>query len=447
MKRAWPLAVVLALTALAGPAQGQRLESTGVLFAFGSGKVVAEASIPVQARGDLVVSYHGDTAAGCAAYGLCAYSGSIVVRPRTGEVDVVTIRQQRRLRHIVLFSLGAGAGPGYNPSARVQRSLPGEPATTCADAPGSVLGGLANAVTHGRSVTIRLLEPGGSFLQTRCAGPLDGDLAAASPAVTIPIARLLRGRMSLALGGMRTFSVHGFSGTVSSTLTMKLDKPRSESSSATPSPGGKPHRVRVVTEHLSLARISGELGAAVRGTSNPVVCAVLDTCGLTGTLSFRSVPHDASAEVVAFGSARRPYRDFLTALGLSRSGRAHGIMVSLQAVSSGDVRTSVSQPGGTCTDTATTGGVSFSSGSGSGASGGFFGTWRTRCPGPILGLGALALRGSFDRAALGHTQFTIGLRSTGSFADDGYAVTPHGRLSILLRRGRITQQVVSEPTG
>ena len=445
MNRVWPLAVVLALAAVAGPAQAQG--SSSLLFAFGSGRVVSDVSIPVRARGDLVVSFHGDTAAGCAAYGLCAYSGSIVVRPRTGEVDVVTIRQQRRLRHIVLFSLGAGAGPGYNTSARVQRSLPGEPATTCADAPGSVLGGLATAVTHGHSVTIRLLDRGGSLLQTRCAGPLDGDLAAASPAVTLPISRLSRGRMTLGLGGTRTFSVHGFSGTVSSTLTMKLAKPRSEPTSATPSPGSKSHQVRVVTEHLRLVRIRGELGAAVRGTNNPVVCAVLDTCGLTGTLSFRSVAHDASAEVVAFGSARRPYRDFLTALGLSRSGRAHGIMVSLQAVSSGDVRTSASQPGGTCTDTAATGGVSFSSGSGSGVSGGFFGTWRTRCPGPIFGLGALALRGSFDRAALGRTQFTIGLRSTGSFADDGYAVTPHGRLSILLRRGRITQQVTSEPTG
>ena len=240
MNRVWPLAVVLALAAVAGPAQAQG--SSSLLFAFGSGRVVSDVSIPVRARGDLVVSFHGDTAAGCAAYGLCAYSGSIVVRPRTGEVDVVTIRQQRRLRHIVLFSLGAGAGPGYNTSARVQRSLPGEPATTCADAPGSVLGGLATAVTHGHSVTIRLLDRGGSLLQTRCAGPLDGDLADVSPAVTLPISRLSRGRMTLGLGGTRTFSVHGFSGTVSSTLTMKLAKPRSEPTSATPSPGASPIR-------------------------------------------------------------------------------------------------------------------------------------------------------------------------------------------------------------
>ena len=182
----------------------------------------------------------------------------------------------------------------------------------------------------------------------------------------------------------------------------------------------------------------------MRGTNNPVVCAVLDTCGLTGALSFRSVAHDASAEVVAFGSARRPYRDFLTALGLSRSGRAHGIMVSLQAVSSGSVRTSVSQPGGTCTDTAATGGVSFSSGSPVGC----FRRGALRhvadpVPGPIFGLGASCVARLRSPGALGRPNSPSGCERR-VLRGRRIRRIASGRGLDVLRRGRITSQVTSD---
>jgi hypothetical protein len=82
-----------------------------------------------------------------------------------------------------------------------------------------------------------------------------------------------------------------------------------------------------------------------------------------------------------------------------------------------------------------------------GSSGCFAGSWRTRCPGPSLRNAQLLLAGSLDRSALGHRQFTIEARGTGTSADDGYVFAARGRLSLVLRRGRITQQVMTQPTG
>jgi hypothetical protein len=39
----------------------------------------------------------------------------------------------------------------------------------------------------------------------------------------------------------------------------------------------------------------------------------------------------------------------------------------------------------------------------------------------------------------------VKLHGKGSFTDDGYVVTPQGSLSVVLRRGHVTQQVITEP--
>jgi hypothetical protein len=189
-------------------------------------------------------------------------------------------------------------------SARVQRSGPGGQGRTCADGQGFPLfGNTGSAVARGGALTIRVLAPGGTLLQTRCAGPLDGDLASVSPAVTVPLATALRGRMSLDLSGTRAFAVHGFAGTITSTLVLNLGMPSRQSSSSSSSfpPGVKPQRLRIVTERLSLVRVQGGLSAAVSGTADPIVCRLLDTCGLSGTLTLAPAAPDFNAEVIAQG--------------------------------------------------------------------------------------------------------------------------------------------------
>ncbi|MGN6869678.1 MAG: hypothetical protein ACTHMY_14900 [Solirubrobacteraceae bacterium] len=441
--------VVAALAALAGSAQAQEtsgLQVYGVAAPIGSGTVVSQTMIPARLRGELVVDFHGDAAAGCATYGLCAYSGTIVVRPRDAEVSFFTVRRGGRIRHVVLLGLVPDP-PDYITSARVQRSISGGPSVTCADGVPSSLAGQTAGVIHGRSVTLRLLVKGGSLLQTRCAGPLDGDLSTGSSVATVPLSRLRHGRTSLDLSGASTFASHGFAGTISSTLTMTLGKPSSNPTSGQLPPAVKIQRTRVLSENLRVLRVGGRLTATILGTREETVCGLLDSCGLSGTLSMSDVAHDASAQVTAIGAERRPYRDFLAALGLSRSGRSRGISVVLQVNWTGAVRATVDQGADTCTDAAATGGVALASGFGVGGVGAFTGSWRTRCPGPIFNPFNQVLIASFNRATLGHREFSVRVRAKGSPTDDGYVIVPHGRLSMLLRRGRITQQVISAPAG
>lgn len=447
MRRAALVLVVLALAGLAGSAQAQ--SSSVQLFAFGvgGGKVLSETNLPVGVKGELVVSFRGDASAGCAAYGLCSYAGTIFVRPSGGTLAIATVRQGKRMGHVVTLVLGTGDG-GYTTSARVQRSAPGGQGGTCADAQGSLLGGNAAAVTHGDSVKIRVLTRGGSLLRTRCAGPLDGDLAGAGPAVMISLARVLRGRVTLNLSGTRAFAVHGFAGTISSTLVLKLGRPSAQSPSGSNFPPGiKTQRERIVTERLSVVRVDGELSAAVRGTSDPVVCALLDTCGLSGTLTLGPGAPEINAQVIAMGPAGRPYRDFLTAVGVASGGRSRGISTAVTIDLIGHVGAAISEAGMTCTDTGGTGVVSAAVGISRPPVGGgaFASGWRTQCPGPLFGGEAAGLVASLRPGGLKRPQFTIDLRGRGSFTDDGYVISTQGEESAVVRRGRVTSQVMTFP--
>jgi hypothetical protein len=437
--------LILALLGPVAPAAAQ-LSSTLQIFGGAPGaKVLSETDIPVRVQGDLVVTFHGDAAAGCAARGVCAYSGTIVVRPRAGQVGVVSYRRHGRTGHSVFVGFGEPDN-AYTTSARVTRSVAGAPVGTCADAQSSLFPGVLSASSHGGRVTIRLLGAGGSLLQTRCAGPLDSDLAAVSPAATISLTRLEHGRTVLGLSAVHTFASHGFAGTIDSTLTLTLGKPNRQTMRESFPPGVKTHRVRTVIEQLSLVGLRGGLSATVQGTGDPIVCDLLDSCGARGTLSLSGPLREGSGQLIATGPARRPYADFLAALGLSRTGHARGIAVFGSVNWQQRVRARLSQAGGVCTDTALDGGVGLALAV-RGESGGFTGSWRTRCPGPSLRNGQPILAGPLDRSMLGHREFTLRLEGSGTSFDDGYLIHARGRLSVVLRRGRITRQVSSEPGG
>ena len=108
----------------------------------------------------------------------------------------------------------------------------------------------------------------------------------------------------------------------------------------------------------------------------------------------------------------------------------------------------MSQAGVTCTDTGGPGVVFAAIGISSPvqSAGGFTGGWRTRCPGPQFGASQVGVVASLRPGALEHQQFTIDMRGSGSFTDDGYVVLARGDVSALLRRGRITSQVITQPS-
>lgn len=443
MRRAWLVVVVLAVAGLAGPAHAQ--SSSGVLVAVGAGKVLSETNIPIRVTGQLVVSFHGDASAGCAAHGLCAYSGTIFVRPTEGAMTLSTVRRGKRTVHEAAVVFGTGRA-GNTTSSRVQRAGPRGQDGTCADSQESLLG-LSRAPVHEGAVTVRVLQRGGSMLQTRCAGPLDGDLAAVSPVVTISLARAGRGRTTLDLSGTRTFAAHGFAGTIDSTLALKLGKPSSQRPSGpTFPPGIRTHAIHIVTERLSAVRVAGEVSAAIRGTTDPVICSLLDTCGLSGTLTLGQSIQRFSAVVIAMGPATRPDRDFRTALELQRGGRSRGISVLVVVTVLGRVRAQINQAGVTCTDAGGVGTASVTIGiSGRAQGGAFAGPWRTRCPGPLVNITSPGVVASVRPGALAHRQFTVRLGASGSFTDDGYVLSPRGEVSALVRRGLITSQVITVP--
>ena len=336
--------------------------------------------------GQVTVAFHGDAATGCAAAGLCGYSGTIVFRSRSGDLSVETYRRQGRIGRLDFLSLGPGLD-GYTTVSEVERSVAGQPAGLCADAQPSSRGG-PSATIRGRTVTISLLQPGGSLLSTRCAGPLDGDLAGAGPKATISLPAALRGRTVIPLQASNPFASHGFAGTVSSTLVLTLGKPSRPSSGASFPPGIKTERMRIVIERLSVARLAGQLSGSVQGTPDPIVCRLLDSCGISGTLGL-TLPGAGGAvgELIATGPANLPYGEFLTALGQIRSGTRRGITVvgSVAWTKAGSVNANLTQPNA-CSDAAPLGQLFVSLLPAGGVSGGYFGStpWRTRCLGPMV---------------------------------------------------------------
>lgn len=449
MTRLRSILLALAATILLVPApaaEAQTQSSVAVLFGA-PGKILSERSVQVTSEGQIVVSFHGDVGTGCAASGLCPYSGTIVVRPGSGALGLVTFRQHGRIVRQVTLFLTPRDGQSYT-AARVERLIAGQPPGMCADTASNSFSS-PSATTHGGAATIRLFAANESALSTRCAGPLDGDVAAAAPTVTIPLKRLARGRMTVNLSGTSSFAAHGFAGTVTSTLVLHLGKSQSNNSQAQFPPGVKTTRTRIVTEPLTLARVTGDLSATIQGVANPLVCRLLDSCGLTGTIGFGQTARDFTGSVIATGPASRPEQDFRAALGLS-AGNPRGIqVVMIGDWMQGPVTASLTQSG-TCTDSSPGGLMFITLASRRGPLAGFAGAgaWRTRCPGPVLtAQDNPLLVASLPRAGLGHPTFTIGLRPAAPVQDDGYTVGVHGHISLVLRRGQITQQVITEPTG
>ncbi len=446
--------VAMAALASSSPVAAQNGGSSSVLFGFGGpagAKLLSEADVPIQASGQLTVAFHGDAATGCAAAGLCGYSGTIVVRPGSGDLGIETYRRHGRIGHLAFLSLAPRFGNGGDATvAEVQRSVAGQPDGLCADAKPPSGVGLSATIRGGR-LTVALLQPGGSLLLTRCAGPLDGDLAGAAPRATISLRAALRGRTDIDMSATNPFASHGFAGTVSSTLVLRLGKPSRPSSGATFPPGIRTERTRIVTERLTVARLAGQLSGTVQGTADPIVCRLLDSCGVSGTLGL-TLPgaRGAVGELSASGPANLPYGEFLTALGLIRGGTSHGIAVagSIAWTNAGTVDTNLTQPSA-CSDAAPLDQLFVSVIPAGGASGGFFGSspWRTRCPGPMVPGQAQLPLASPRLRAIGPRAFGVVLRPVGPLSDDGYTLTLHGHLSLLLRRGRISQQVFTEPTG
>jgi hypothetical protein len=259
--------------------------------------------------------------------------------------------------------------------------------------------------------------------------------------------------MTVDLAASRPFAAHGFAGTVVSTLKLRLGRPGRQQPSS-PTPPIPTRRYRLVRASYRAA-ISGALFAAVSGDADAGLCGPLGACGLHGTLSLRPGASGLQAEFEAEAPASRPYRDLLTALGISTAGRASGVSVSGDASwnNGGTVAAALSDAAGSCRDTTELNGgaIMFESlgrrlavqyiPSLNGDS-----TLRTRCPGPESTQLALAL-GTTLPSALGGRRPTLSLRSGGSLLDDGYTGVVKSTLRMTLTRRRVHTSLINLPGG
>ena len=286
--------------------------------------------IPVRVRGALVVEFHGDRATGCAARGLCGFSGTVIWQPPpTGTLAADAFRDHGAIEYDVsleLSSEGLSFGPlvqGGITTADV-RSAPNGSAgasSTCTDA--AATGAAIEMPVHLRAASLTLATATPSLLGTRCAGPLQSDIASVLARRVVDIATLSHGRVGVSLASSADFAVHGLAGTVTSTVQLSLGRPTTQ---RVPDVGSSPGRSKARTVVISYrAHLEGSVVSRAHG--DPSSCAPLGSCGANGAfaLSVHSTP--GTLVLGAITRARRPVRDVLTALGLRKDGNPRGIQV------------------------------------------------------------------------------------------------------------------------
>ena len=301
----------------------------------------------VSSTGAVTITWHGDSARGCAAAGLCGYRGSTGVRP--GDGDFQLLFSGRRLDDV--FGQLLLSGP---PVIRVQRAEESGPGGACVDvAPASQLY-LSEIAAPGRHV--RLVFAGDGMTVGRCAGP---DLAAALmrlPAHSVAVSRLTRAGSVLDMSGRADFVSGRYSGTVVSTVKLRVEGRESGGGLSSGPPrgnrGGKLTREVHVHARYGVTGLRGKLATTFGGFPAPL-CVNLDDCGVTGTASWAILSAGGSFAIDGYAVARESDHGLRGALAaLRRAGFFTGYGTLRHAL--GTTAVAVSRPdGGPCRDTAT----------------------------------------------------------------------------------------------
>lgn len=454
MRRSGIIVAALALACIASaPAAAQQ-----VIVGFGSDRPSLQTTVPVRVSGQLTVQFHGDPAAGCARWGLCGYSGTISWRPAVAASLIVNRTLGRHASTTVTYLpsfLPGPALPGGVTTADValDAATPLPAGSHCVDA--ATTGAFLPFVVRAGRVGISLAGASPSLLVTRCAGPRDPDVIPELPVRSLSIAALKRGRTAISLATSRPLSAHGFSGSIVSAIVLRLGAPgrTTRSSQTSGSPPGRATRVREIDVGYR-ATISGTVAEQVRGAANPLLCAPLGSCRLTGTITLTPRSGSAHATLTAQELASRPRRTLLAAVGLS-PGPAPGVtgFGAVQWSGGGSMAVDLTQGPERCDDavklrsgsllmTTSRGrlAVSFVPGALVGA------PEATRCPGP-LPAGAPVAAGGVPVSMLGRRTTRIRLTAGFRAADDGYDMDFVPDLTLTLTPVTHRERIVTLPPG
>jgi hypothetical protein len=340
-------------------------------------------------------------------------------------------------------------------TVRVVRGPNDRPEGVCLDQVGFGELTLASARPAGGRVRVALGAfdfPFGAALSAgRCAGPLPADLAAALPRASVSTRELRGDRLTLDFTGRRPFAAGAFAGEVTSTLVVRgkvTRGPDRVTRRRLPVPvRGRP-RGRVALLRLGYRATPGAEGlTSTFRAADTARCAILDACGLAGTLTL-TVPRPldlALSAVVPLARGRRPTVE--RALAAVHAGRGSVFVEPTENGVRGRSVVDVARDGApACHDErpltlpelsgATHGGqlVLGLGGTGFSAS---EDPLRTRCPGPGWSSerdGSLA-RGAVPLAQLGAQQLTLRLTARG-IRDPDFALAPAGAVTLELQRTR-----------
>ena len=425
------MAAAAALLAIASPAHARELEVAGGLAPSGG----------------ITISWHGDPARGCAAAGLCGYSGSVLVRPDDGEYDF-TVRGGRLREGYSFLDVFS-----KRPVVRVTRTEGGSAAGACVDVPA----GAAIDMTSARAGRDRLrlgIDSEGISVG-RCAGPELRKLLARLPRRTRSLSRITAGRARPAdFSAEVPFSEGRFSGTIRSTLRIRFAKgARAPVETFGGGPSGHSRLVRIV-DVRAVYRVTGFAGSFTTSfaplTDPP--CAELDACGVAGSSTWSVDSAQGTVVVHARARARRGDRGVSGGLAAVRRGPAsvagEGDLARNLGTTTADVRRSGGTP---CHDTASTAapGVAVFNDparlltfelDGEEAPPPPADLLRTGCPGPldedVLGLDPAAV-GSVPLDALGKSAITVRMTGSHRFSTKGYGGTSSLDFDLGLRRASV----------
>jgi hypothetical protein len=460
----WPrrlAGTLVAALAGAAPAVGVA-QSTSTVVLYGGGQPALQQSGSVRVTGELTVDFHGDAASGCAARGLCGYSGWVAWRPApSGTLTIEVSRIHGRLVYSPSLQLvdlrGIGLGGGETgASVQFANGPPGaSPSSShCLDAVPTGTS-VPLAVRRGR-VVVSLARATPQVLDDRCAGPRYDDVAAQLPSPTLSLGAVRHGDSVVSLIASHAFSAHGFAGTIRSTIVIHLGRlGRLTKLSAGRIRAGKRYRQVTVTYR---ARVDGLLTARFRGASDPAICGPLGSCGAVGSVELAPRVRNGRAALTLYAPLSEPLARVLATVGLGRAPNLGRPVAAgfLAWTGGGAIREGMVQGAARCRDSDSMRGGELILGAGKGrfvgeylaagldvGGGSFSGT---DCPGPGGGYALLA-SGRTPSSVLSRRTVTLTLDTGSRFEDYGYRVVVTPRVTLTLTRLRAHATVVTVPPG
>jgi hypothetical protein len=427
-------------------ALGATLASAVILAVVPANAPARDVSGEISTEGGVTITWHGDPARGCATAGLCGYRGSISASAfGFGQYFFLVSRGNRLIDDFAFLDLTSP------PIVRVRRAVAGGDDGSCLDL--NRIDELSIASTPAGPGRARVGINALPLTTGRCAGPNLSRALARLPRRSVSLSRLRRHSVAADLSGSAPYVAGRFSGTVTSTLRLRLGRQERGNQSGggnfgPPRPRHGTARVRVVHVHAvyRVTRFDGSLSASFGGLAGPP-CAQLDACGVNGTAGWAIESAGGNLVVEGDSLARRSDRGFRGALAAIT--RTHDAYAEFRRPGFfGTTTADVTRPDGVpCHDTARV----LSPGLAADVRrrrlvlgvGGYDTEWpsadllRAGCPGPrdadVLSGPGLA-RGSVPLSRLMKRRFSLPMTGSGRFDASGYAGSRRARFRITLKR-------------